>query len=55
MLSRVSCLFSKKKAPFFWQKINPCVKEAEYAVRGVVPTLAHDIQNELKKGSTRNL
>ena len=52
MLRKLTCTFSSKKAPFFWNEINPCVKEAEYAVRGVVPTLANTIQTELKKGST---
>jgi DUF1365 family protein len=51
MLLKIIKRFSTKKSNFFWTEINPCVKEAEYAVRGVVPTLAVNIQNELKKGN----
>lgn len=36
--------FSTKKSGFFWTDINPCVREAEYAVRGIVPTLANSMQ-----------
>jgi hypothetical protein len=36
--------FSTKKSGFFWTDINPCVREAEYAVRGIVPTLANAMQ-----------
>jgi hypothetical protein len=50
MLLRVMANFSVKRSNFFWTEINPCVKEAEYAVRGVVPTLANTMQNNLKKG-----
>lgn len=38
-------LFSSKKAGFFFTKteINPCVLNAQYAVRGEVPTKAEGI------------
>jgi hypothetical protein len=52
MLQRWLARFSTKKSNFFWSEVNPCVKEAEYAVRGVVPTLANTMQTEIKKGST---
>jgi hypothetical protein len=45
MISRVFSNFSTKKADFFWTKINPNVLEAQYAVRGQVPTLAVTMQN----------
>ena len=35
--------FSKQQG-FYWNDINPCVKEAKYAVRGVVPTQANVMQ-----------
>jgi hypothetical protein len=54
MLQRCIARFSIKKSNFFWTEVNPCVKEAEYAVRGVVPTLANTMQTELKKGTTSN-
>lgn len=50
MLLRTLTKFSTKKSNFFWTEINPCVKEAEYAVRGVVPTLANNMQTNIKKG-----
>lgn len=53
MLLRKLASFSTKKANFFWTEINPCVKEAEYAVRGVVPTLANAMQTNIKKGVER--
>jgi len=37
--------FATKKNNFFWTEINPCVREAEYAVRGIVPTLANQMQD----------
>lgn len=52
MLQRWIARFSTKKTNYFWTEVNPCVKEAEYAVRGVVPTLANTMQTELKKGTT---
>ena len=54
MFQRCIARFSTKKSNFFWTEVNPCVKEAEYAVRGVVPTLANTMQTELKKGTTSN-
>lgn len=44
MLQRCIVGFATKKSNFFWTEVNPCVKEAEYAVRGVVPTLANTMQ-----------
>jgi hypothetical protein len=55
MLQRLVSRFSTKKAGFFWTEINPCVKESEYAVRGVVPTLANVMQTEIKKGTASNI
>jgi hypothetical protein len=54
MLQRFITRFSTKKANYFWTEINPCVKEAEYAVRGVVPTLANEMQTNIKKGISSN-
>jgi len=54
MLQRLLSRFSTKKAGYFWTEINPCVRESEYAVRGVVPTLANIMQDEIKKGSKSN-
>ncbi len=51
MISKVFSRFSTKKSGFFWNEINPNVLEAQYAVRGVVPTLAVQMQNELESGS----
>jgi hypothetical protein len=51
MLRKLSNSFSSKKSNFFWTEINPCIKKAEYAVRGVVPTLANTMQTEIKNGS----
>lgn len=53
MLLKLMNKFSKQKG-FFWTEINPCVKESEYAVRGVVPTLANIMQTEIKKGEKSN-
>lgn len=55
MIRKILFSFSSKEKNFFWTQINPCVKESEYAVRGVVPTLANTMQTELKAGkSTSN-
>lgn len=55
MLQRsIIARFTTKKSNFFWTKINPCVEEAQYAVRGVVPTLANAMQTEIKKGINSN-
>ena len=51
-LLRVSSNFCAKKGDFFWNEVNPKVKEAEYAVRGVVPTLANNIKMDIKNGNT---
>lgn len=42
--------FLTKSANFFLSKanMNPCVMEAEYAVRGVVPLKAAEIEAEIK-------
>jgi len=40
MLSKVARNFSTKKSSFFWEEVNKNVMAAEYAVRGIVPTLA---------------
>lgn len=42
--------FSAKKEPFFWTDVNPTLVEAEYAVRGVVPTLANTIKEQINSG-----
>ena len=54
MISKAFSNFSTKKKGFFWTEINPNVIEAQYAVRGVVPTLATEMQNELQKGTGSN-
>ena len=46
--------FSVKKEAFFWNDVNPRVVEAQYAVRGLVPTFANNIKTELLAGSTRS-
>jgi hypothetical protein len=51
MLRKLRNRFSSKKSNFFWTEINPCIKKAEYAVRGVVPTLANTMQTEIQNGS----
>ena len=50
-LLRLSAGFATKKNNFFWTDINPNVKEAEYAVRGVVPTLANTMKLDIKAGN----
>lgn len=52
MIRKILFRFSSKEKNFFWTQINPCVKESEYAVRGVVPTLANTMQTELKAGKS---
>lgn len=54
-LLRLASSFTSKKTNFFWNDINPKVKEAEYAVRGVVPTLATTMKNDIKSGNTSKL
>ena len=51
-LVKISSSFCVKKGNYFWTEVNSNVKEAEYAVRGVVPTLANNMKNEMKKGKT---
>jgi hypothetical protein len=51
MISKVFSKFCSKKSGFFWTDVNPNVLEAQYAVRGIVPTLATQMQNELKEGT----
>jgi hypothetical protein len=55
MIRKIIGSFSTKDKNFFWTQINPCVKESEYAVRGVVPTLANTMQTELKAGKSTYL
>lgn len=43
MLRRVLRNFATKK-DYFWNDINPNVLEAQYAVRGLVPNTANQIQ-----------
>ena len=38
----------------FWTEVNPRVVEVQYAVRGLVPNTAQEIQQELKEGSKSN-
>lgn len=45
LLTRFFRNFSTKTQGFYWNDINPCVKVAQYAVRGVVPTQANVMQN----------
>lgn len=49
-------LFSVKKTGFFISKadINPCVMNAQYAVRGEVPTKAGQIEEEIKQNPQKN-
>ena len=54
-LVKISSSFCAKKGNYFWTEVNPNVKEAEYAVRGVVPTLANTMKLEIKKGKTGKL
>lgn len=54
MFMRTLANFSIKKTNFFWTEVNPHVKEAEYAVRGVVPTMATAMQTNIKKGTESN-
>ncbi len=43
--------FGTKKSGFFWNHVNQQIKMAKYAVRGEIPTLAQNIQNEIAAGS----
>lgn len=52
MIARVFRGFSSvKKADFFWRDINDGVRNAEYAVRGLVPSTATLMQGEIDKGT----
>jgi hypothetical protein len=51
-LVKISWSFCAKKGNYFWTEINPNVKEAEYAVRGIVPTLANNMKLEIQRGKT---
>ena len=56
MISKYIARFaSLKSKDFFWTDISEGVKTAEYAVRGVVPTLATQMKQEIENGSKRNL
>jgi hypothetical protein len=55
MIRRIICGFSTKKTGFFWQDINARVKDAQYAVRGLVPTIANSMKADLLNGSTSKL
>ena len=51
LMNQIVNKFSAKKANFFWTEVNPKVKEAEYAVRGYVPTMANNIKNDILGGN----
>lgn len=53
-LTRLAAQFSSKKSGYFWTEVSPKVLEAEYAVRGVVPTLANNIKEKIKAGDKSN-
>lgn len=38
----------QKSEDFFWTEVSPGVKNAEYAVRGLVPSTANIIKSEIK-------
>lgn len=56
MLSKIisKAAFSVKKGNFFWNDINANVLKAEYAVRGVVPSLANVMKDEIAKDPKSN-
>ncbi len=54
MLQRFLTRLSFAKTNYFWTEINPCVQEAQYAVRGQVPTLANQMQTNISKGVASN-
>jgi hypothetical protein len=51
-LLKLSSGFCAKKGNYFWTEVNANVKEAEYAVRGVVPTLANTMKLDIQNGKT---
>lgn len=42
---------TKKEGNYFWTEINENVKTTEYAIKGAVPSLAEQIQRDLKNGN----
>lgn len=55
MLSKVSKQFSKQKsANFFWTEVNSRVQEAKYAVRGLVPTTAYQMKEDMEHNPSSN-
>jgi alanine transaminase len=42
-----------KKANFFFKDVNERVLKAEYAVRGLVPTMANEIKIDLAKNPSK--
>jgi hypothetical protein len=56
MLTKICSRFSQgKKSDFFWTEVSKGVKEAEYAVRGLVPTTAFHIKEDMEKKTKRRL
>ena len=53
-IGKMAIRFSTKKENFFWKDVNPSLVEAEYAVRGIVPTLATTIKNKISSGDKSN-
>lgn len=55
MLSKISKIcagFSQLKTKdFFWNEVSQGVKTAEYAVRGIVPTTATLMKEEIENGT----
>ena len=49
MMSYIILDMQTKTDNFFFKEINDRVLQAEYAVRGVIPTKALEIKNDLKK------
>jgi hypothetical protein len=48
MLSRLTHRFATvKSSNFFWTDVNKNVYDAQYAVRGLVPTTAQEMQQEI--------
>ena len=48
MISKLIHRFaSQKSSDFFWTEVSEGVKTAEYAVRGVVPTLANEMKQQI--------
>jgi hypothetical protein len=46
--------FSTKKSGFFWTEVNSNVETAQYAVRGLVPTTATEMKNDIISGKASN-